>query len=147
MDVKRTNSTSNVGYSAEASTEAPKQSNKGINVAQDSFEKMEPKGSLLIDLTPEEIQRARKGVKAPTPEPQKKESEFSKKAKEIANFVGNAAQEALMQWAGKASPIPMPPTPPDPETGKEMHKGVTILQEMKDGNYEFIVDQKGRKTE
>lgn len=45
-------------------------------------------------------------------------------------FVKTWFTEAMMQWGGKASPIPLPPAPPDAETGKDMHKGVTFFKDL-----------------
>ncbi len=55
----------------------------------------------------------------------------------IINFLLGQAQ-------GRQQPIPLPPTPPDPETGKNMWNGVTFLKDIfGTGSYENHVNQRG----
>jgi hypothetical protein len=50
----------------------------------------------------------------------------------------------LGQAQGREQPIPLPPTPPDPETGKNMWNGVTILKDIfGTGSYENYVNNRG----
>jgi hypothetical protein len=50
----------------------------------------------------------------------------------------------LGQAQGREQPIPLPPTPPDPETGKNMWNGVTFLKDIfGTGSYENYVNNRG----
>ena len=50
----------------------------------------------------------------------------------------------LGQASGRQQPIPLPPTPPDPETGTNMWNGVTFLKDvLGTGSYEDHVNNRG----
>ncbi|HSE41430.1 MAG TPA: hypothetical protein VLH08_11775 [Acidobacteriota bacterium] len=50
----------------------------------------------------------------------------------------------LGQASGRQQPIPLPPTPPDPETGTNMWNGVTFLKDvLGTGSYENHVNNRG----
>jgi hypothetical protein len=50
----------------------------------------------------------------------------------------------LGQAQGRQQPIPLPPTPPDPETGKNVWSGVTFIKDVLGvGDYNNYVNQRG----
>ena len=104
--------------------------NSGQTKGKEMFE-----DSLGIDPTPEEVEAYKKKYakehpdNAPsnqTPPPPKDPTAV--KSPSVVDILENI----LFTWATKESPLPTPPTPPDPETGKNMLDGFRAIFGSKD---------------